>query len=55
MKKFSELLVQYPACDGEIYDYQNYFRSRDKLGILTVVAADLLSLDFTYTSWRIWC
>src|SRR3990167_2017837 len=42
--KIFGVLVQYPACDGEIYDYKEFFNKADKLGILKVVAADLLSL-----------
>ncbi|HCY76453.1 MAG TPA: glycine dehydrogenase (aminomethyl-transferring) [Ignavibacteriales bacterium] len=38
------LLVQYPALDGEIYDYTELFSKADAFGILKVVAADLLSL-----------
>lgn len=43
-EKIFGVLVQYPACDGEIYDYREFFSKADKLGILKVVAADLLSL-----------
>src|SRR3989339_862476 len=42
--KIYGLLVQYPSCDGEIYDYKEFFNKADRLGILKVVAADLLSL-----------
>jgi glycine dehydrogenase len=38
------VFVQYPACDGEIYDYKEFFNKADKCGISKVVAADLLSL-----------
>ncbi len=38
------LLVQYPAKNGEIYDYSDLFNSADSKGILKVVAADILSL-----------
>ncbi len=38
------LLVQYPAKNGEIYDYLDLFTSADSKGILKVVAADILSL-----------
>lgn len=38
------LLVQYPALNGEIYDYSDLFSKADTFGILKVVAADLLSL-----------
>lgn len=43
-EKIFGVLVQYPACDGEIYDYKEFFNEADKLGILKAVAADLLSL-----------
>ena len=42
--KIFGVFVQYPSCDGEIYDYKEFFSKADKLGILKVVAADLLSL-----------
>ncbi|MDQ7816023.1 MAG: aminomethyl-transferring glycine dehydrogenase [Melioribacteraceae bacterium] len=38
------ILVQYPACDGEIYDYTNLFKEAESKGIYKAVAADLLSL-----------
>ena len=38
------LLVQYPALNGEIYDYSELFANAQALGILKVVAADILSL-----------
>lgn len=43
-EKIFGVLVQYPACDGEIYDYQEFFSKADKLGISKIVAADLMSL-----------
>lgn len=43
-EKMFGLLVQYPACDGEIYDYSDLFDNAAKLGIFRAVAADLLSL-----------
>ncbi len=43
-EKIFGVLVQYPACDGEIYDYKKLFNEADKLGIAKVVAVDLLSL-----------
>lgn len=43
-EKVFGLLVQYPACDGEIYNYTELFNEADELGISKVVAADLLSL-----------
>ena len=42
--KIFGVFVQYPACDGEIYDYKEFFKKADKFGISKVVAADLLSL-----------
>jgi glycine dehydrogenase len=42
--KFFGLIVQYPAGQGEIYDYRELFKSAEKLNIYTIVAADLLSL-----------
>ena len=41
---FFGLLVQYPALNGEIYDYSDLFSKAVDLGILKVVAADILSL-----------
>ncbi len=38
------LFVQYPACDGEIFNYSNLFEQAEKKGIYKAVAADLLSL-----------
>jgi glycine dehydrogenase len=38
------LLVQYPALNGEIYDYTELFSKAFAFGILKVVAADILSL-----------
>ena len=38
------LLVQYPAMNGEIYDYSKLFSKADELKIFKVVAADILSL-----------
>lgn len=37
-------LVQYPATDGEIYDYSELFKIAAEKGIYKAVAADLLSL-----------
>ena len=42
--KIFGVFVQYPACDGEVYDYKEFFNKADKFGISKVVAADLLSL-----------
>ncbi len=38
------ILVQYPATDGEIYDYSDLFKQAEAKGIYKAVAADLLSL-----------
>jgi glycine dehydrogenase len=38
------LLVQYPAKNGEIYDYTEFFNYADSKGIFKVVASDILSL-----------
>lgn len=38
------LLVQYPALNGEIYDYTDLFSKAQTFTILKVVAADILSL-----------
>jgi len=38
------LLVQYPALNGEIYNYSELFSHAQGFGILKVVAADILSL-----------
>ncbi|MEW6194857.1 MAG: aminomethyl-transferring glycine dehydrogenase [Bacteroidota bacterium] len=38
------IIVQYPALDGEVYDYSEFFKQADQKGILKVVAADLMSL-----------
>ena len=41
---FFGLLVQYPAMNGEIYDYSALFEKAKSLNILKVVAADIMSL-----------
>lgn len=41
---FFGLLVQYPAMNGEIYDYNALFEKAKSLNILKVVAADIMSL-----------
>jgi len=41
---FFGLLVQYPAMNGEVYDYSLLFETAKSLNILKVAAADLLSL-----------
>lgn len=38
------MLVQYPACDGEVYDYTELFKRAEEKGIYKAVAADILSL-----------
>ncbi len=38
------MIVQYPACDGEVYDYTEIFKQANEKGIYKVVAADFLSL-----------
>lgn len=38
------LLLQYPACYGEVYDYSDFINKSKEKGIKIVVAADLLSL-----------
>jgi glycine dehydrogenase len=38
------ILVQYPACDGEIYNYKELFDKAHAKGIFTAVAADIMSL-----------
>jgi glycine dehydrogenase len=37
-------LVQYPATDGAIYDYEDFVKSAHDAGALVVVAADILAL-----------
>ena len=38
------VLVQYPVCDGEVYDYKEFFEKVHSKGIFTVTAADIMSL-----------
>ncbi|MBA4407400.1 glycine dehydrogenase (aminomethyl-transferring), partial [bacterium] len=38
------IIVQYPATNGEVYDYSKFFRQAESKGIFKAVAADLLSL-----------
>lgn len=38
------ILVQYPACNGSVYDYSELFKEAEQKGISKAVAADLLSL-----------
>lgn len=37
-------MLQYPATNGEVYDYTAFIESAHELGVLVTVAADLLSL-----------
>jgi glycine dehydrogenase len=37
-------LLQYPATDGTIYDYQEFIQQAHEAGALVTIAADLLSL-----------
>jgi len=37
-------IVQYPAADGEIYDYREFIKTAHEKGIRVVMAADLMSL-----------
>jgi glycine dehydrogenase len=37
-------MLQYPATNGEVYDYTNFIAAAHELGILSTVSADLLSL-----------
>ncbi|MEO6182221.1 MAG: aminomethyl-transferring glycine dehydrogenase [Verrucomicrobiota bacterium] len=43
-EKVFGVLVQYPATDGAIYDYESFAKQTHEAGALVVVAADLLSL-----------
>ncbi|MGA9291616.1 MAG: aminomethyl-transferring glycine dehydrogenase [Ignavibacteriaceae bacterium] len=43
-EKFFGLIVQYPAGQGEVYNYRELFNFASKNEIYTVVAADLLSM-----------
>jgi glycine dehydrogenase len=38
------MLLQYPATDGAVYDYQEVIEAAHKVGTIVTVAADLLSL-----------
>ncbi len=42
--KYFALLLQYPAANGEVFDYQALVESAKEQEIATIVAADLLSL-----------
>ncbi len=42
--KYFAILLQYPAANGTIFEYQNLVESAKALDIFTIVAADLLSL-----------
>src|SRR5881275_344628 len=37
-------LIQYPATDGVIYDYEKFAKAAHKVGALLVIAADILAL-----------
>jgi glycine dehydrogenase len=37
-------MLQYPATNGEVYDYTNFIAAAHELGVLVAVSADLLSL-----------
>lgn len=41
---FFGVLVQYPSCDGEVFDYKEFFDRAHSKNIFTVTAADLMSL-----------
>ncbi len=43
------VLVQYPASEGQIYDYTGFFANAKSKGINTIVAADLMSLAMLKT------
>ncbi|PSB02868.1 aminomethyl-transferring glycine dehydrogenase [Merismopedia glauca] len=43
-QKIFGILLQYPATDGAIYDYQEFVAKGHEKGALAIVAADLLSL-----------
>lgn len=38
------VLLQYPAVDGEVFDYTDFIASAQQLGALAIIAADILSL-----------
>lgn len=43
------VLVQYPASEGQVYDYTEFFANAKSKGINTIVAADLMSLAMLKT------
>ncbi|MDD5361482.1 MAG: aminomethyl-transferring glycine dehydrogenase [Ignavibacteria bacterium] len=43
------VIVQYPAAEGQIYDYTDFFKSAKEKNIRTIVAADLMSLAILKT------
>ncbi|MGI8893821.1 MAG: aminomethyl-transferring glycine dehydrogenase, partial [Bacteroidia bacterium] len=43
-KSYFGVLLQYPAADGEVYDYAPMVKTIKELGVQVAVAADLLSL-----------
>jgi glycine dehydrogenase len=43
------VIVQYPAAEGQIYDYTDFFKNAKEKNIRTIVAADLMSLAILKT------
>lgn len=43
-KSFFAAVLQYPASDGTIYNYESFIDSAHKEGVLVILAADLLAL-----------
>ncbi|MBI5402625.1 MAG: aminomethyl-transferring glycine dehydrogenase [Ignavibacteriae bacterium] len=43
------VVVQYPALNGDVYDYTEFFENASKLKINTIICADLLSLALLKT------
>lgn len=43
-KSYFAVLVQYPATNGTVYDYEEFIKNAHANGILVVTAADLMSL-----------
>jgi glycine dehydrogenase len=44
-KSYFAAVVQYPATNGSVYDYEEFVKQSHASGVLVVVAADLLSLS----------
>jgi len=42
--EYFAVIVQYPACDGEIFDYTEFFTKAKAMNIFNIIAADLISL-----------